>query len=347
MEKTLYDIDASGISDEELLSEVISFIEKCPGTRISGEFLRRKLKIGYARADRIRDELIKQGYVEELKDIPFPPPLKPPPLSSLPFSGVKVGFVQVLILAVLADFLFWKQPLGWSIALFGVSLCVLFVIALQGLLKRNWLRVMGPAAVLAVAVVASFLHSSMLGLVLGVGGVIGFAVAAQYERFISMIQWLVELMKFCIYAAAISIYDICTHLKEHRLHNQRLVKVVKVWLVAGGLSVGFLLLFSMENPVLEGWLDELGRLIGRVDINIDFIDLKRGGHFLLYFMFVWSLLRYRTSKSDAGVNVCEPPTLPVNLTDACLILFNIVFALQSVLDIGYLFSGMELPHEFT
>ena len=88
---------------------------------------------------------------------------------------------------------------------------------------------------------------------------------------------------------------------------------------------------------------QLGDSIWRIEIDVNFNIILRAVHFILFGVFVWGVLRYRSCKMRFKGDVNEPPTLPVSLTDACLIVLNLVFALQLVMDMGYLFSGVTLP----
>ncbi len=257
------------------------------------------------------------------------------------------GLLKAVALAVLADFLFWKQPVGWTAALFGAALGGVILFSHRDRLHSGLRRTAGPLAVLLTSVLACTLHSTSLGIMTGVAGLAGVAIAVQSDRLLPLIQWITAMAQFWTYAGILSFYEIGNQLRGQLFLSALLKRQVKVWLAAIGLAVVFLALFAMANPVLEVWLKKLGCKLAELDLNMDFDMLLRAGQFLVFGLFAWALMHYRCSECAAAEGVKEPPTLPVNFTDVCLILFNLVFAVQSILDIGYLFSGMVLPGGMT
>lgn len=151
--------------------------------------------------------------------------------------------------------------------------------------------------------------------------------------------------KFWIYTGISSLAEIRHHFCERLPNNQIWKKRVTAWGLASLFAFAFLMLFAMANPILEGWLKKFTDFLFNLEVSFDAV--LRVGHFILLTLFVWGLMRYRLFKQVDDGTLKEPPALPVIFTDACLVVFNIVFGLQSVLDIGCLFSGMNLPDGMT
>lgn len=331
MTKQLINIPEENIVSDELINRAVALIDNEAVSIVSVSSLQRRLSLNYSCASQLYQALDKQGHLV--------PEIQP--------KMFRNSLVSALIVALAADFLFWHHPVGWTASLFGVSLAGLTIFFYRDSLCSGVRRIAGPIIVLLVAVISCTLHRSILGIILGLAGLAGVAIAVQPDRFLSLVQWITELAKFVGYAAVLSLYEIGNHLKRQKFFNPKLINQVKIWLIAICLAAGFLALFAMANPVLEEWLKILRSKIAALDLHLDFSIIPRAGLFLVFGLFVWALMGYRCSVIAGDGDVKEPPTLPVSFTDVCLILFNLVFAVQSVLDIGYLFSGVQLPEEFT
>lgn len=125
--------------------------------------------------------------------------------------------------------------------------------------------------------------------------------------------------------------------------RHRIVPVLLGWLVPAGLTAVFLMLFADANPILDAWLARLDPilLLSRID----------GGRVLFWgFILVatWPLLhvvnprRTRFAGTWAGP-ARETPLFGRAVILRSLILFNVVFALQTGLDATYLWTGHALP----
>ena len=125
------------------------------------------------------------------------------------------------------------------------------------------------------------------------------------------------------------------------------------WVLPLGLGGVFLALFDAANPVIEGWLSaiDIASLIAALDI----------GRIVLWIVLVavvWPFVVFRSpepteAKSDAPV---DPEAVLAALPNAILsalvtraailrslVLFNAMFAVQTVLDAAILWGGRDLP----
>ena len=128
--------------------------------------------------------------------------------------------------------------------------------------------------------------------------------------------------------------------------------MVIVWLVPVVLSAVFLLLFVSANPLIE-------YLFIRVDLRalLQHLSISRIGFWLLAATFVWPfivIVRRSTLGAAAqfAARTIAREVKPVSLPDTVfgqaailrsLIVFNILFAVQTVLDALYLWGGVALP----
>jgi hypothetical protein len=260
----------------------------------------------------------------------------------------------VAILIVAADFLFYRQTIGCSVTAFG--LLVLGVVRLcYG--RTSWNR---GAATLAMALAGLLLaileYPGILPIALFAIGVVSLALIGREDwsdegtvwlrRWIAFftsgwLQWLRELPAACEWGKA-------------NLNLRTPERAVRKWAFPFLLSLLFVVLFAVANPIIDRWLGQLESVVKSLwDILPYWLELPR--IFLWALVGIWSvaLLRLETringhhtvsaSEITSVVRLDYPPDLIVR----CLALFNVVFAVQTVLDIVYLWGGAALPQGMT
>src|SRR5205814_3591663 len=121
---------------------------------------------------------------------------------------------------------------------------------------------------------------------------------------------------------------------------------------------------------LANWLSSAANWIGRTLSNLpDLISISRITFWLGFATFAWMLLRGRIRRSSRRRAQASPSDTNVDTTGddevnswktlienrpahlyvppafviRCLLLFNVVFALENVLDVRYLFDPSKLP----
>lgn len=107
------------------------------------------------------------------------------------------------------------------------------------------------------------------------------------------------------------------------------------------LSMVFICLLSTANPVLSMWIDKAN----------ESVQLVRILFWVILAMALWPML------NPPELGPCHVPAtgreswigrrIPTSLTLRCLWLFNLIFAIQTVTDICYLWGGVELPTGMT
>src|SRR6185437_2511010 len=121
------------------------------------------------------------------------------------------------------------------------------------------------------------------------------------------------------------------------------------WIVPLSIFAVFLALFSSANPLIEGQLM-------RIDFRplLELVQSWRLAFWIVIVFAVWPLLYRRARRrpvrqpvADAGTAAAEPADLDYLLGEKAmsrsLLLFNALFALQSALDLTYLWGGASLP----
>jgi hypothetical protein len=116
-------------------------------------------------------------------------------------------------------------------------------------------------------------------------------------------------------------------------------------------SLVFVGLFAIANPIIESWLESLGDWASQFG---ELFDIGRILFWGVLAVWLWALIRPRAASQNSR-NLYAPNDmaaqvdrlLPASVIVRCLILFNLVFAVQTVLDMTYLAGGADLPEGMT
>ena len=284
------------------------------------------------------------------------------PLRSVAALGVCSGG-----LLVAADWLFYDQTIGWTIGLFTAAVVAAIWSRRGGTLHRS-VRGAVALAMAAGLVVAMVEYPSTLAVLMAIATVITLAVPTPTLLRPASNAWIRRVASFLTVGWTRLLLD--CRLMAKWLHSRagrsadRLRGVIQ-WGVAAGLSLVFVALFYLANPVISGWFDNAVELF-------ESVTGARVILWLLVFLWSWALLRGRGRRRRSvlvirdGVVHWAPkdqyrpvvirrdplvawatPWLTPPLVTRCLVAFNAVFAVQTVLDIVYLFGGAELPDGMT
>jgi hypothetical protein len=130
---------------------------------------------------------------------------------------------------------------------------------------------------------------------------------------------------------------------------------IALWLLPAALGTVFVALFAAANPVIEQWVSLLNP-----KIILDYVSVPRVLFWIMMLALVWPFIhvRWRRKKVVTMTNVDAPappplpPLVPVEFLGPStilrsLILFNLLFAAQSILDGLYLWGHVALPANMT
>ncbi|GMO94598.1 DUF4153 domain-containing protein [Bradyrhizobium sp. TM239] len=269
--------------------------------------------------------------------------IKPIGHSSIP---AKVGLA--LVLAALADWLFYGQRIGLSLTLFAIALA-------------------GVSALFNHA--ALDLRRALIGSAILVAGLVPAVEELNTLSFLILIASLAIALLLVTNAEATGLADRVRALRNFLLlgpfrffldapqafNASALTRGVARWLLPAALSTVFVALFAAANPVIEQWVSLLNpKLI------LQYVSIPRVLFWALMLALVWPFIHVRwRRKTIVTIAVADgpvPPPLPP-LASAeflgpstilrSLILFNLLFAAQSILDGIYLWGHMALPDNLT
>jgi len=286
---------------------------------------------------------------------------------SIPFGICGTLLGAGVAVTALADWLFYMHVPGISVVIFLAALCAAALVTNPVGASRAELA--AAIAVLAVALLPAIEDFGLLSLVFAVVGACAFALLAigwparpAVQR-LTDVGWMIVSGPFRL-AADLSC---AIHVARQRDLAKHGANWVVAWIVPVGLGGIFLLLFSQANPLIEAWLTSVGTSRWKN------LDLVRPLFWLAVIASTWPFLQVRIGGKptmQSLVNMLDPspmqsPTMQLPAATATtaraanvsidgpllgrtailrsLVLFNALFAVQSALDVTYLWGGLALP----
>ncbi|MEO6396252.1 MAG: DUF4173 domain-containing protein [Devosia sp.] len=256
--------------------------------------------------------------------------------------------VTAAILVVLGDLLFFPREPGLNLAVFGIALIVA-LLALNA--ERMADRAIQVATALAIASLVPLVEAPTLtGFLWGLFGVSILALAlarllpARFEDLPMLLARFGTLAPFRLASDGLRL------LGEAGSQNfgGRLGRGLLVWFVPAVFALVFVLLFVAANPLIETALHAI-----RLEALLDLLDPGRVILWGVIGLMVWPLLAPRLLTLWAGA--VQGPVLPkaeglifggVAIRNS-LVLFNVIFLVQSAMDLVYLWGGVRLPEGLT
>jgi len=295
--------------------------------------------------------------------------------SAIPFwmCGALLLLGTGAVLTALADWMLYRHAPGISVAIFVAALCV-------GALLTNPVRgsraeLAAASAVLATALLPAIEDLGLLSLVFAVAGACVFALLATgwparpAAQRLADVGWMIVSGPFRLAADL----GCAIHEAKQRDIAKRGANWLVAWIVPVALGGLFLLLFSQANPLIERWLTgvdtshwknlDLARLLfwlAVITLTWPFLQVRMGSKPTMQYIvdaLELELLPERSPsmQSPHAVGAARPaaafrsdgPLFGRTAILRSLVLFNALFAVQSALDVTYLWSGLALPAGMT
>jgi hypothetical protein len=270
------------------------------------------------------------------------------PVAPIWTQQTALAALALAFIIALGDVLFFRSEPGISLAIFLLAIGIA-VVALHRDAWRDWRTpVYGAVALIGIAPLAE--TASFFGFCCGVGAVslLALQVSGLLPRFE---DWFGTFVRFGILAPARVIGDGFQLLWEagERKLGGRIVRQALVWIVPVVCALVFLWLFVAANPVLEEWVKAV-----RIDA---LLTADNVWHVILWGMiavFAWPLLMPKLLRWVPLPEVqgpVQPPAESLVFGAAAirnsLVVFNAMFAVQTAMDLMYLWGGIRLPDGLT
>jgi MFS family permease len=274
-------------------------------------------------------------------------------IHALSAFSAKLG--AALLLTVAADFLFFDQPVGISMFIFACLMAVAVLVVHPTVAVRR--RLAAHAAIATGALLPLLENISGLSLTIAVVGMSIFALSASARLRSTAMQITGQVAGFFLVLPFRLVGDLFrSRTASARMRSAGIrVGTIAVWTMPLALGAVFLLLFGIANPVIEHW-------ISLIDLQalLELLDIWRIAFWLCIAIFVWPFLRPKVPKwlrrsprtpaliEQPQKSAPKAPALSQTLFSKgailrALFLFNLMFAVQTILDGAYLWGGIALP----
>ena len=258
--------------------------------------------------------------------------------------GNRRMFVFVVMIA-LSDFLVFDQTPGLNVFLHSVSLMAAAMLAASRPLPP--LKAAGLVCVSALAAAPLIEAPTWSGFLVATLGVIYVALAVARLLPKRPTRIALVFLRFLPVIPTKLLRDSREHAASHydRTSFGATGRSLAGWALPLGMGLIFLLLFRAANPLIEIGLRNID-----LTFLLRFLDISRLGFWLVAAGFIWALMRPRLiRKRILGPSKGAPARGKVDaLLDhgalvRSLCVFNLLFALQTLLDLVYLWGGADLP----
>jgi len=251
-------------------------------------------------------------------------------------------------LAAAADFLFYGQRLGLSVTIFVVALIFISLALNHALIDRK------RATIAGIIVVAGLLpiveDPNVLSFLFVVLATTSAVALLTNPELTGPRRWVSALFQLLVLGPLRLPPD-----TARVVRGPALARELMRWCVPLTFGAVFVILFARANPVIEQWLTALYQ--DRTDMHFDPL---RALFWVVVLLAVWPFLQLRWRhkanrvpeslafpiySSDVSSDVTALFSPPAVLRS--LILFNLLFAVQTTLDLVYLWGHAALPDGMT
>ena len=253
-----------------------------------------------------------------------------------------------LALAALADWLFYGHGIGISAAIFAVAVACGSLLANRATLKRKQVLPAGALLLLGLVPAAEeFNAASLTFIVLALG--MGLLLTTNHDRHrlgerAAALCDLYLVGPFRFFRDAIGVFNL-----------PALKTGLAVWFIPIVLGGIFVFLLASANPLLEKWISLLNP-----GNTTSYVSLGRVLFWTVALSVVWPFIHVRwNGKREMPAGLADAAALAQRMPSGrndffgvatilrSLILFNLLFAVQTVLDVTYLWGNATLPADIS
>ncbi len=250
--------------------------------------------------------------------------------------------------AALADWLLFDHAIGLSLVLFLAALGI--VVPGVNAFRAKWPMRLVAAGALFAGLLALLVDVSPLSILFALAGLLAYTLILSDGQIGPLPDFVRRIVKMPITGP----FQLIRDWKRTRLARRRRPVASKrglglvAWIAPLGFGAVFVTLFAAANPLIEG-------MLSAIDLRFLFSLLApaRMLFWTLVVCAIWPLLHLRARRVNAGATFAKGARKTV-LDDygelfgetailRSLVLFNALFALQTMMDLTYLWGGVSLP----
>jgi len=272
------------------------------------------------------------------------------------FKTINGKLFLTILLVIFSDILFFEQKIGWTACIFSFLIIVAILLRNGKKLKcysgySN--RIIIITLLLSLSLVENF---SILSVSMVTISLITFALPDNKKWQLNSIEWFIRV-RYLFFRSWLSFiynqiqYNSITSINK----TNQLSKggIFRGWLLPVAASIMFIFLFSDANPIIYKYVNKIN-LTSLLNI-FDFVSIRRIIWWLISASICWKFIRpkvkFKKKKSKTirieAVNNIYSYVFTKDSIFRSLIIFNIIFLLQNVMDIKYLWVAAEIPPGFT
>lgn len=269
------------------------------------------------------------------------------PAVSPPLPSVRRAACLLLpALVALGDWLLYRHERGLSLVLFLAALAA--AVPLANPVQRDARSLCVALALLAMGLLPLIENAGFLAALFGIGGLAAFAVVSVGGLAPGWPATLAGIRRMLLAGPFQIGPDLAAGLRRPVAEARRWRPATVVgWILPIGLSVIFGALFASANPLIDAWLSDIPWAALRLEI-----ETGRMIAWLLLAAFAWPFVSVRLRERARPAPTADAVPAKLGELDPtvigrCLVLFNLLFAVQSGLDLLYLWGGLALPDGLT
>jgi hypothetical protein len=260
-----------------------------------------------------------------------------------PPKGVRAGPVLIAVL-FLADVLFWdlRPGLGFALWILAMGLAIALTVAKTADIKR-WLK---ASAVLVLAVLPLLEVVQFSTVVVSLFGLMAFGVMITTNTW-DMALLLRAMARLPGYGVVQTTRDALA-MRVSAPSKGGMRGMLYDWALPVGVGGVFVILLAAANPLVDHWMLAIAHL------EPSFLPrIERMIFWGLLALAVWPLLRLTTMMpalmraKHTRTGSFQSGFLNKRSVLRALVVFNLIFLIQTMLDIGYLWGGVALPEGMT
>lgn len=265
---------------------------------------------------------------------------------AMPIRRGSGRIATLFALVALADFLIFGEMPGINLFLFALAVCAGILLSARKIRGPSMAALLFGFSVLASAPLLE--APSLTGIAFCFSALIAVALAGARLMPRSLTGLPLVFLRFILIIPLRLADDIRKYPKTPAKHFSFAVvwQGVGLWIMPLTLAAVFVFLFAAANPLIEIALRSI-----RFAVLLRFLDLWRVGFWMMIATVVWAMLRprlkRRIARSQASRAFVIVPTRNALFGQASLLrsllLFNALFAVQTLLDLVYLWGGADLP----
>lgn len=252
------------------------------------------------------------------------------------------------VLTLLADWIFYGQRIGWTAGAFSLFIIVSYFSFVsfpkENTAAKNMILILMVGQ--AFALVEHLNIISFLLMLPGVAALTLLKIEGNGRSVFGYVRFLgVFILRFWVCGIA-DLITYKTALSRKAKILSSLVHNLMNWAIPIVLSVLFIVIFSFANPIISSWFSAID-----MSLLLRIFSFERFFFWAVSLSAIWVVFRPRFILKAIGV--CKATTrwrainskyLPESMTVRALCLFNLVFLVQTALDVIYLWGGVELPN---